>query len=57
MQVIKNEHNSKLKVEGILLTMYEARTRAAFYTKKILMKEFPNQLFNIVIPKAQSKSA
>jgi chromosome partitioning protein len=51
MQVIKNEHNSKLKVEGILLTMYEARTRAAFYTKKILMKEFPNQLFNIVIPK------
>jgi chromosome partitioning protein len=38
-------------VEGILLTMYEANTRAAFYTKKILIKEFPNYLFNVVIPK------
>jgi len=51
MKVVKNNYNSKLKVEGILLTMYEARTRAAFYTKKILIKEFPNYLFNIVIPK------
>jgi len=51
MQQIKNEFNNKLKVEGILLTMYEYRTKSAFYTKKILMKEFPNKLFNIVIPK------
>jgi chromosome partitioning protein len=51
MKLIKNNHNSKLKVEGILLTMYEANTRAAFYTKKILIKEFPNYLFNVVIPK------
>ncbi|MCB0732199.1 MAG: ParA family protein [Ignavibacteriae bacterium] len=51
MQLVKQNYNSKLKVEGILLTMYEAHTRAAFYTKKILMKEFPNELFNIVIPK------
>ena len=51
MKYIKNNYNSKLKVEGILLTMYESNTRAAFYTKKILIKEFPNYLFNIVIPK------
>ena len=51
MQLIKNNYNSKLKIEGILLTMYEAQTKSAFYTKKILMKEFPNHLFNIVIPK------
>jgi len=51
MKLIKNNHNSKLKVEGILITMYEAKTRSAFYTKKILMKEFPNYLFSIVIPK------
>ena len=51
MKLIKNNYNSKLKVEGILLTMYETNTRAAFYTKKILMKEFPNYLFNLVIPK------
>ncbi len=51
MKQIKNNHNSKLRIEGILLTMYEANTRASFYTKKILMKEFPNYLFNLVIPK------
>jgi len=51
MKRVKENYNSKLKVEGILLTMYEANTRAAFYTKKILMKEFPNFLFNIMIPK------
>ena len=31
--------------------MYESRTKSAFYAKKILTKEFPNQLFNFVIPK------
>ena len=51
MKDVKNNYNSKLKVEGILLTMYESNTRASFYTRKILMKEFPNYLFNIVIPK------
>lgn len=51
MKVIKNNYNGKLKVEGILLTMYEAKTKSAFYTKKILMREFPNKLFNVVVPK------
>ncbi len=51
IQVVKEKYNSKLSIEGILLTMYEVNTRASFYTKKILFKEFPNYLFNIVIPK------
>ena len=51
MKQVKDNYNSKLKIEGILLTMYEINTRAAFYTKKILIKEFPNFLFNVVIPK------
>lgn len=51
MKKIKDNYNSKLKIEGILLTMYESNTRSAFYTKKILIKEFPNYLFNVVIPK------
>jgi len=51
IDLVKLKYNSKLKVEGILLTMYEANTRAGFYTKKILMKEFPNYLFKFVIPK------
>ena len=51
MHLIKNKYNSKLKIEGLLLTMYEVNTKAGFYTKKILMKEFPNYLFNVAIPK------
>jgi len=51
MHLIKNKYNSKLRIEGLLLTMYEVNTRSGFYTKKILMKEFPNYLFNVVIPK------
>ncbi len=51
MDLVRVKYNSKLKVEGILLTMYEVNTRAGFYTKKILMKEFPNYLFRYVIPK------
>jgi chromosome partitioning protein len=51
MELVKSKYNSKLKIEGILLTMYEANTKAGFYTKKILMKEFPNYLFRFTIPK------
>lgn len=51
MQLVKNNHNSKLKVEGILLTMYEPNTKVGFHTKKLLMREFPNYLFSVTIPK------
>ncbi|MBI1932606.1 MAG: ParA family protein [Ignavibacteriales bacterium] len=51
IELVKSKYNSKLKIEGILLTMYEPHTRAGFYTKKVLMKEFPNYLFHYVIPK------
>lgn len=51
MSLVKNKYNSKLRIEGLLLTMYERNTRASFYTKKILLKEFPNYLFKVVIPK------
>lgn len=51
MDLIKSRYNSKLRVEGILLTMHEVNTKAGFYTKKILMKEFPNYLLPFVIPK------
>lgn len=51
IDLVKAKFNSKLKVEGILLTMYEANTKAGFYTKKVLLREFPNYLFQYVIPK------
>ncbi len=48
---IKKKGNEKLKIEGLLLTMYETNTKVSFLTKKILLEEHPGLLFNTVIPK------
>ncbi|MCP5064588.1 MAG: ParA family protein, partial [Ignavibacteriae bacterium] len=48
---LKNKGNEKLKIEGLLLTMYETNTKVSFLTKKILLEEHPGLLFNTVIPK------
>ncbi|MEE9430841.1 MAG: ParA family protein [Melioribacteraceae bacterium] len=51
IEVIKTKFNEKLKIEGMLLTMYEMNTKVSFKTKKILVEKFPGLLFNTVIPK------
>jgi len=51
LKTIKRSYNSKLKVEGILLTMYEFSTKVSFSTKKELFKKYPNFIFNTAIPK------
>ncbi|MBK8944971.1 MAG: ParA family protein [Ignavibacteriae bacterium] len=51
IDLVRMKYNSNLKVEGILLTMYEQNTKAAYYAKKVLLREFPNFLFQYVIPK------
>jgi chromosome partitioning protein len=48
---IKNKFNEKLKIEGLLITMYEMNTKVSFKTKKILAEKYPGLLFNTVIPK------
>ncbi|MCP5062898.1 MAG: ParA family protein [Ignavibacteriae bacterium] len=48
---IKSRFNNVLKIEGMLLTMYEFNTKVSFLTKKILAQEYPGLLFNTVIPK------
>jgi len=48
---IKKKFNEKLKIEGLLITMYETNTKVSFKTKKLLVEKYPGLLFNTVIPK------
>ena len=48
---IRNTVNARLKVEGILLTMYESHTKAQNMTNDELFKNFGGQIFRTVIPK------
>jgi chromosome partitioning protein len=49
---VKTTINSELKIEGILLNMYESRTKAWTLTNNILNKYFSEYLFKTVIPKS-----
>ena len=51
LKAIKRSYNRKLKVEGILLTIYEYNTKVSFATKKELFKSYPSLVFNTSIPK------
>ncbi|MBW2998035.1 ParA family protein, partial [Candidatus Woesearchaeota archaeon] len=51
---IRESENKKLRVDGLLLTMYESNTKAAFQTKKELFKSYPNLMFKTSIPKNTS---
>jgi chromosome partitioning protein len=49
---VKTTINSELKIEGILLNMYEPRTKAWSLTIESLSKHFKEYLFESVIPKS-----
>ena len=49
---VKTTINSELKIEGILLNMYEPRTKAWALTIESLNKHFKEYLFESVIPKS-----
>lgn len=51
LKTVKKNYNRKLKIEGILLTIYEYNTKVSFATKKELYKVYPNLVFNTSIPK------
>jgi len=51
LTLIKEKYNSKLQIEGLLLTMYEKNTKASFLAKKMLLEKYPNIVLNLVIPK------
>jgi chromosome partitioning protein len=51
IESIRNTVNARLKVEGILLTMYESNTKAQNMTNDELNKNFGEYIFKTVIPK------
>ena len=48
---IQKNYNPRLRIEGILLTIYEYNTKVSFATKKNLFRTYPNLIFNTTIPK------
>lgn len=51
LKTIRKNYNRNLRVEGILLTIYEYNTKVSFATKKELFKTYPNLIFSTSIPK------
>jgi chromosome partitioning protein len=51
LKLIQRELNPRLQVAGMLLTMYDARTRLAQDVERDLRKHFPELLFRTVIPR------
>ena len=51
LKLVKNSINPKLKVEGILLTMYDGRTLLASQVKDQVKKYFTSFLMDTIIPR------
>jgi chromosome partitioning protein len=56
VEEIRKSENPNLKVDGLLLTMYESNTKVSFQIKKELYRLYPNQMFKTAIPKNTSVS-
>jgi chromosome partitioning protein len=52
LKVIKNNFNENLIIEGILLTMYDARLNLAKDVVEDIQKHFPDAVFKTVIPRS-----
>jgi chromosome partitioning protein len=52
VRAIKENLNPKLAIEGILLTMYDARLNLAQDVVEDIKKHFPNVVFDTVIPRS-----
>ena len=51
VDIIRLNYNPKLQIEGVLLTMYEAHTKAWAMTNEKLDEGFSDYLFKTIIPK------
>ncbi len=50
-KLVKKKFNKKLELEGILLTMYDKRTKLSFLVYKEVKSIFPTKLFSTIIPR------
>lgn len=51
IKLVKNKLNQKLKIGGVILTMYDARTNLAKEVKAEVQKVFSNKVFETIIPR------
>lgn len=54
INTIREQYNPELKIEGILLTMYEYNNNLSFTSKKELFRNYPKYTLNTSIPKNAS---
>ncbi|MEW6219406.1 MAG: ParA family protein [Thermodesulfobacteriota bacterium] len=51
IRLVKNSYNSRLHIEGLLLTMYDRRNRLTFQVAKEVKTHFKDQVYRAVIPR------
>ena len=49
--LVKRTFNARLEILGVLMTMYDARTRLSAQVVEEVRRFFPNRIFNTVIPR------
>jgi chromosome partitioning protein len=51
IRLVKNSYNTKLSLEGILLTMFDRRNRLTYKVAKDVKRHFKGSVFDTVIPR------
>jgi chromosome partitioning protein len=51
VQLVKERLNAKLRIEGIVLTMFDGRTSLTLQVRDEVTRHFPGQIFETVIPR------
>lgn len=51
IQLVKRTFNARLEILGVLLTMYDARTRLSAQVAEEVRRFFPNRLFSAAVPR------
>ncbi len=51
IKLVKNSYNKKLKIEGLVLTMFDRRNKLTFQVAKEVKKHFKKKVYNTVIPR------
>ena len=51
LRLVKRRMNPKLEIEGILLTMYDSRTKLTADVERALRRNFPGKVYKTMIPR------
>lgn len=51
IKLVKNSYNKRLKIEGLVLTMFDRRNKLTYQVAKEVKKHFKAKVYNTVIPR------